>query len=322
MTDRRQAIREPGVESGPPQPRDADTPAQFVAVMRQLRQWAHLSYRELEKRAEAVGEVLPRATLAGVLNRQELPREELLAAFVRACGGDEPAVQAWVRARKNLAVERERPTPEPAPAPGPDLVPEADPDPEPEAESAPEAGFHGVPAEAHAGAGSTDTAPDTAPDTTPEAEKPAPRRLRRPNLVLTAGAVLLLLAAAVTGVTLLPDDGTGEPHMTPTGEPAVTTTPSETSGPAPDRAPPAEAVPDDKPARSKAPHTTPSTSTAPAKVTPSPAPERTTAEPSWPEQGQGPTAYEPPPQPSTSSPAQSQDPFPEETCWDVTDGCV
>ncbi|MFD4814563.1 hypothetical protein [Streptomyces sp. NPDC058418] len=207
MTDRRQVIREPGVESGPAQPRGADTPAQFVAVMRQLRQWAHLSYRELEKRAEAVGEVLPRATLAGVLNRQELPREELLAA-------------------------------------------------------------------------------------------------------------------AVTGVTLLPDDGTGEPHITPTGEPAVTTTPSETSGPAPDRAPPAEAVPDDKPARSKAPHTTPSTSTAPAKVTPSPAPERTTAEPSWPEQGQGPTAYEPPPQPSTSSPAQSQDPFPEETCWDVTDGCV
>ncbi|MGW7362503.1 helix-turn-helix domain-containing protein [Streptomyces sp. NPDC054841] len=91
-----------------PRPHDAGNSAQFVAVMRQLRQWAHLSYRELERRAGAAGDVLPRATLAGVLSRQELPREELLAAFVRACGGDEPTVEAWVGVRKRLAVELEQ----------------------------------------------------------------------------------------------------------------------------------------------------------------------------------------------------------------------
>ncbi|MEU5611273.1 hypothetical protein AB0H03_21465 [Streptomyces sparsogenes] len=90
-----------------PQPHDATDSAQFVAVMRQLRQWANLSYRELERRATAAGDVLPRATLAGALNRQELPREDLVAAFVRACGGDEATVKAWIGARKRLAVELE-----------------------------------------------------------------------------------------------------------------------------------------------------------------------------------------------------------------------
>ncbi|MEU9792800.1 hypothetical protein AB0E27_19600 [Streptomyces sparsogenes] len=90
-----------------PQPHDATDSAQFVAVMRQLRQWANLSYRELERRATAAGDVLPRAPLAGALNRQELPRVDLVAAFVRACGGDEATVKAWVGARKRLAVALE-----------------------------------------------------------------------------------------------------------------------------------------------------------------------------------------------------------------------
>ncbi|MER6139238.1 hypothetical protein ABT174_04140 [Streptomyces sparsogenes] len=94
-----------------PQPHDVTDSAQFVAVMRQLRQWANLSYRELERRATAAGDVLPRATLAGALNRQELPREDLVAAFVRACGGDEATVKAWIGARKRLAVELESPVP-------------------------------------------------------------------------------------------------------------------------------------------------------------------------------------------------------------------
>lgn len=93
-----------------PRPEEAADAAQFVSLMRQLRQWAHLSYRELERRAEAVGDVLPRATLAGGLNRQELPREELLAAFVRACGGDRNTVESWSAVRRHLAVEAERRT--------------------------------------------------------------------------------------------------------------------------------------------------------------------------------------------------------------------
>ncbi|MDQ0847507.1 hypothetical protein QFZ68_007270 [Streptomyces sp. V1I6] len=96
------------MDGGQPQPQGAADAAQFVAMMRQLRQWAHLSYRELERRAEVAGDVLPRATLASVLKRQELPREELLAAFVRACGGDRSVVDAWVGVRKRLAVEAEQ----------------------------------------------------------------------------------------------------------------------------------------------------------------------------------------------------------------------
>ncbi len=101
-----------------PRPDDVKNAAQLVAVMRQLRKWADVSYRELERRAGAAGNVLPRATLSGALSRQELPREELLAAFVRACGGDESTVAAWVEVRKRLAVEREQDTRDVVPGAG------------------------------------------------------------------------------------------------------------------------------------------------------------------------------------------------------------
>ncbi|GGU11834.1 hypothetical protein GCM10010272_66220 [Streptomyces lateritius] len=91
-----------------PRPEGAEDAGQFVALMRQLRIWANLSFRELERRAESAGDVLPRATLAGALNRSDLPREELLAAFVRACGGERSEVDAWVAVRKRLAVVAEQ----------------------------------------------------------------------------------------------------------------------------------------------------------------------------------------------------------------------
>ncbi|MEU6409792.1 RICIN domain-containing protein [Microbispora sp. NPDC046933] len=92
-----------------PQPQAATTPAEFVALMRRLRAWSGCSYRQLERRAEIVGDVLPRATLADALSRQDLPREHLLAAFVRACGADEDTVAEWLEARRRLAVARETP---------------------------------------------------------------------------------------------------------------------------------------------------------------------------------------------------------------------
>ncbi|MFF5719507.1 RICIN domain-containing protein [Streptomyces buecherae] len=84
-------------------PRAARTPAEYVAALRALREEAGLSYRRLERRAHAVGEVLPRATVAGALVRTALPRAELVTAFVRACGGDAAAVGAWLDARERLA---------------------------------------------------------------------------------------------------------------------------------------------------------------------------------------------------------------------------
>ncbi|OMI38571.1 hypothetical protein SPAR_15438 [Streptomyces sparsogenes DSM 40356] len=78
--------------------------AEFVAAMRQLRIWADLSYRQLERNAEAAGDVLPRATIAGALSRDDLPREQLLTAFVRACGGDAETVAVWLAARRHLSI--------------------------------------------------------------------------------------------------------------------------------------------------------------------------------------------------------------------------
>ncbi|MDT0612707.1 RICIN domain-containing protein [Streptomyces lancefieldiae] len=72
--------------------------------MRQLRRWADLSYRQLERNATDAGDVLPRATISAALTRDELPREELLAAYVRACGGDDGTVSAWLEARRSLVM--------------------------------------------------------------------------------------------------------------------------------------------------------------------------------------------------------------------------
>ncbi|MFG2291013.1 hypothetical protein ACGFOU_33685 [Streptomyces sp. NPDC048595] len=87
-----------------PDPAVADSPAQFVELMRQLRRWADLSYRQLERNATDTGNVLPRATISAALSRNELPRAELLAAYVRACGGDDDTVAAWLDARRRLSM--------------------------------------------------------------------------------------------------------------------------------------------------------------------------------------------------------------------------
>ncbi|MFF1483001.1 hypothetical protein ACFVYD_36610, partial [Streptomyces sp. NPDC058301] len=102
------------MEQGP-DPAAAHSPAQFVELMRQLRRWADLSYRQLERTATDVGDVLPRATISAALSRDELPRAELLAAYVRACGGDDDAVTAWLNARRRLSISGTA-TPPPAPA--------------------------------------------------------------------------------------------------------------------------------------------------------------------------------------------------------------
>jgi hypothetical protein len=82
-------------------PRD---PAEFVAAMRTLKGSAHVGFRTLEQRAEAAGDVLPKSTLVAVLSRETLPREEVVAAFVRACGLDEDAVGRWLAVRRRIAL--------------------------------------------------------------------------------------------------------------------------------------------------------------------------------------------------------------------------
>lgn len=86
----------------PPTPPDTDAAA-FVAALRRLKDWSGLSYRRLERHAADAGHCLPYSTAATMLGRQRLPREELVAAFVAACGIQGDEAQAWLDARTYIA---------------------------------------------------------------------------------------------------------------------------------------------------------------------------------------------------------------------------
>lgn len=84
----------------PPDPAHATSAAEYVAALARLRRWSGLTYRRLAAKA---GGALPASTMAGVLGRATLPREDFVVAFVAACGLDEAEVDRWVRARRTLA---------------------------------------------------------------------------------------------------------------------------------------------------------------------------------------------------------------------------
>ncbi|MER6096723.1 helix-turn-helix domain-containing protein [Streptomyces sp. NPDC001728] len=86
-----------------PDPREARTPAEFLARLQALKDWSGLTYRDLSARAEARGDVLPRSTVADMLARATLPREELLTVFVRACGAPPAELAHWRTTRRRLA---------------------------------------------------------------------------------------------------------------------------------------------------------------------------------------------------------------------------
>ncbi|MFG2933951.1 XRE family transcriptional regulator [Streptomyces achromogenes] len=177
----------PHDDVSPPGARDA---AGFIAAMRRLKERSGLTYRELEERAAHRGDVLARSTLADVLRRTSLPRPEVLAAFVRACGDGE-RVDAWLDARDRLA------------AAGPAAEPAQAHDPEP--------------AEAHA----TETGALPRTGTTTVA-----RPRRRPGARTVVGAITLTLAVlALAAWALLPDGSkdpggpvsSAAPSLTPAG---------------------------------------------------------------------------------------------------------
>ncbi|MFF5985116.1 RICIN domain-containing protein [Streptomyces olindensis] len=104
-----------------PLPHEARSAAEFVACMRALKQQAGLTYRQLEANAEQRGDVLARSTAADLLRRDSLPRAEVVAAFVRACGRGEDTAD-WLDARNRLAAAEppdtdEEPTPDSASRP-------------------------------------------------------------------------------------------------------------------------------------------------------------------------------------------------------------
>lgn len=84
-------------------PSTAGSAPQLIALLREVRAGSGLSIREVSRRARNRGDWLPTSTLAAVLNRDTLPRAEVMAALVRACGGDEAAVDAWLAQRSRIA---------------------------------------------------------------------------------------------------------------------------------------------------------------------------------------------------------------------------
>ncbi|TLS45370.1 XRE family transcriptional regulator [Streptomyces montanus] len=82
-------------------PQEARDAAEFVALLRKLKERSGLSFRQLEECAAARGEVLPRSTLADVLRHGALPRVETLVVFLRACG-EEQNTEAWLESRHRI----------------------------------------------------------------------------------------------------------------------------------------------------------------------------------------------------------------------------
>ncbi|MET9374411.1 hypothetical protein ABZX98_09720 [Streptomyces sp. NPDC002992] len=169
-----------------PDPREATDAASFIAQLQALKDWSGLTYRELSARAAALGDVLPRSTVANMLARSTVPREELLTSFVRACGVEPGALEDWQTVRKELAAHGGY-VPSAAVAPATEDPPALTPAPWP-------------------------TAP--APDPAPEGASPGPRsRIRRTLVALVALAGLVL--AGISAVAVLVHDGGGDGDTAP-----------------------------------------------------------------------------------------------------------
>ncbi|MCG5471984.1 hypothetical protein LADH09A_006019 [Micromonospora sp. LAH09] len=136
--------------TGELRPDEATDPAEFVDLLRRLKDRSRLTYRQLEQRAAATGDVLARSTAADILRRSTLPRPEVVAAFVRACGAEDQ-VETWLRARHRLAVGTYAPT-----SPAPDRQPADGTTPD------------------HSTTGDHQTVDDTAPDDRPADDSTVP----------------------------------------------------------------------------------------------------------------------------------------------------
>ncbi|MFC8264098.1 helix-turn-helix domain-containing protein [Streptomyces cinereoruber] len=206
-----------------PDPRGARSPAEFLACLQALKDWSGLTYRELSARAEARGDVLPRSTVANMLSRATLPREELLTAFVRACGTGPAALEEWRTVRRELEGRRgygdasdpgeavpEAPDPE-----GPDPAREQLPAPgEPPASGEPPAPGKLPASEQLPASGEPPVWPGAPAD---EPRNPGPgARFRIRRLLVPAVAVAALVFAGVSVVAFLRDGHTGHPPRTPT----------------------------------------------------------------------------------------------------------
>ncbi|MGI5156015.1 helix-turn-helix domain-containing protein [Microbispora sp. CA-102843] len=190
-----------GPLNAPPPPDGLTTPAEFVAALGRLRQWSGLTYRQLTAAAKASGDVLPTSTIAGALGRTTLPREEFVAAFVRACGLGEAETARWVAHRKRLAAGMTPPADAHDAAAGPDHPPgpREQPGPDGRPDQADRLEPDGLDRREQAGPANP-AVPGDPSGPRRDAVRPETRALRR-FAVAGAGVVVLLLATS----TVLPE---------------------------------------------------------------------------------------------------------------------
>ncbi|MFE7582235.1 RICIN domain-containing protein [Streptomyces gardneri] len=197
-----------------PDPREVRNAAEFVACLQALKDWSGLTYRELSARAEARGEILPRSTVANMLARATVPREELLVSFVRACGVGPDGMGEWQEVRKELAARGVYGRADGGPAEDA-ADPDPDPDPEPDADAAATRPVEDAePVEA---VGPSDVVwpgePADSPDGSPDTPRPGPRSRIRRALVATVALTGLVLAG-VSVVAVVRDGHGAHPPRT------------------------------------------------------------------------------------------------------------
>ena len=83
-------------------PASAATAAEFVDLLRRVRVASELSYRQIAQRARAQGVALPISTLATALNRDTMPRQEVVTAMLLACGCSREELAVWLAARRRI----------------------------------------------------------------------------------------------------------------------------------------------------------------------------------------------------------------------------
>ena len=79
-----------------PDPANARTAAEFVALLGALVEHSGLSLPEIEELAGSKGYVLPEQIIATALSHDALPPEELVVALVRSIGINDREVKYWV----------------------------------------------------------------------------------------------------------------------------------------------------------------------------------------------------------------------------------
>jgi hypothetical protein len=78
----------------------ANNADEFVAALRELREWAGSpSFRVMARRCGRSA-----SWLCGVMKETGLPRYDFVVAFVTGCGLDEGPVKRWVTAWRRIAI--------------------------------------------------------------------------------------------------------------------------------------------------------------------------------------------------------------------------